>query len=105
MSYCAGGDAVIIAGLNNKHLFKFIAQKEIREPADLRGKKIGVANFGGSNEFAALIALKKWNVPKEAVTLVAAGGGGGPLGGVGKNNPRAHPLSLHKSTFGAWGGV
>jgi NitT/TauT family transport system substrate-binding protein len=69
-----GGDAVVIAGLNNKHLFKFIAQKEIREPAELRGKKIGVANFGGSNEFAALIALKKWNVPKEAVTLVAAGG-------------------------------
>jgi NitT/TauT family transport system substrate-binding protein len=69
-----GGEAVIVAGLNNKHLFKFVAQKEIREPKDLRGKKIGVANFGGSNEFASLIALKKWNIPREAVTLVAAGG-------------------------------
>ena|ERR1043166_101744 len=69
-----GGDAVIVAGLNNQHLFKFIVQKEIREPADLRGKKIGVANFGGSNEFASVIALKKWNIPKEAVTLVAVGG-------------------------------
>src|SRR5436190_16498666 len=27
-----GGDAVIVAGLNNKHLFKFVVQKEIRDP-------------------------------------------------------------------------
>ncbi len=69
-----GGDVVIVAGLNNKLLFKFVAQKEIREPSDLRGKKIGVANFGGSNEFAVLLALKKWNIPRAAVTLVASGG-------------------------------
>ena len=28
-----GGDAVIVAGLNNKPLFKFVTQKEITEPA------------------------------------------------------------------------
>jgi NitT/TauT family transport system substrate-binding protein len=69
-----GGDLVIVAGLINKSLFKFVAQKEIAAPAQLRNKKIGVANFGGSNEFAVLLALKEWNIPKEAVTLVAAGG-------------------------------
>jgi NitT/TauT family transport system substrate-binding protein len=69
-----GGDAVIVAGLNDKTLFKFVAQKEIMEPSQLRGKKIGVANFGGSNEFAVLLALKEWNIPKATVTLVAAGG-------------------------------
>lgn len=69
-----GGDAVIVAGLNNKTLFKFVAQKELTEPSQLRGKKIGIANFGGSNEFAVVLALKAWNIPKEAVTLVAAGG-------------------------------
>ena len=69
-----GGDLVIVAGLINKSLFKFVAQKEIAAPAQLRGKKIGIANFGGSNEFAVLLALKEWNISKEAVTLVAAGG-------------------------------
>jgi ABC-type nitrate/sulfonate/bicarbonate transport system substrate-binding protein len=69
-----GGDAVIVAGLINKSFFKFVAQKEITTPAQLRNKRIGVANFGGSNEFAVLLALKEWNIPKEAVTLVAAGG-------------------------------
>jgi NitT/TauT family transport system substrate-binding protein len=69
-----GGDAVMIAGLINKTLFKFVAQKEITNATQLRKKTIGVANFGGSNEFAVLMALKAWNIPKEAVTLVAAGG-------------------------------
>ena len=69
-----GGDAVIVAGLINKSLFKFVAQKEITTPTQLRNKRIGVANFGGSNEFAVLLALKEWNIPKEAVTLVSAGG-------------------------------
>jgi ABC-type nitrate/sulfonate/bicarbonate transport system substrate-binding protein len=69
-----GGDAVIVAGLNNKTLFKFVTQKEITEPSQLRKKKIGVANFGGSNEFAVVLALKEWKIPKDAVTLLAAGG-------------------------------
>jgi NitT/TauT family transport system substrate-binding protein len=69
-----GGDAVIVAGLNNKTLFKFVTQKEITDPAQLRKKKIGVANFGGSNEFAVVLALREWNIQKDAVTLVAAGG-------------------------------
>ena len=69
-----GGDAVIVAGLNNKTLFKFVTQKEITDPAQLRKKRIGVANFGGSNEFAVVLALREWNIQKDAVTLIAAGG-------------------------------
>lgn len=69
-----GGDAVIVAGLVNRTLFKFVAQKEITGPEQLRKKKIGVANFGGSNEFAVLMALKAWNLSRDAVTLVTAGG-------------------------------
>ena len=34
-----GGDLVIVAGLINKSLFKFVAQKEIAAPAQLRGNK------------------------------------------------------------------
>ena len=59
-----GGDAVIVAGLNNKTLFKFVTQKEITDPAQLRKKRIGVANFGGSNEFAVVLALREWNISK-----------------------------------------
>jgi sulfonate transport system substrate-binding protein len=70
----AGGEAVIVAGFLNKNLLKFIAQKTINKPADLRGKKIGIANFGGSNEFGVLLALKEWGIPREAVNIIPAGG-------------------------------
>lgn len=68
-----GGEAVIVAGLSNKPLFKFVARSEIRDPKDLKGKKIGLAGFGGSNEFLVVLALNKWGISRDAVTLVGAG--------------------------------
>jgi ABC-type nitrate/sulfonate/bicarbonate transport system substrate-binding protein len=44
----SGGDIVIVGAILNQSLQKFVARKEIRRPAELRNKKIGVANFGGS---------------------------------------------------------
>jgi ABC-type nitrate/sulfonate/bicarbonate transport system substrate-binding protein len=59
-----GGDVVIIAAALNKFPFTLVAQKGIRKPADLIGKKIGVLNFGGSNELAVNLALNEWNIPR-----------------------------------------
>jgi ABC-type nitrate/sulfonate/bicarbonate transport system substrate-binding protein len=70
----AGGDVVIVGGFLNKNLLKFVAQKTITKPGDLRGKKIGIANFGGSNEFGVLLALREWGIPREAVNIIPAGG-------------------------------
>jgi ABC-type nitrate/sulfonate/bicarbonate transport system substrate-binding protein len=72
----AGGEVVIVAGYLNKSLFKLVAQRDIRQASDLRGKRIGLANFGGSTEFGVLMALKELNVPREAVKLLPAGGSG-----------------------------
>lgn len=69
-----GGEVVIVGCFLNKNLLKFIAQKDITKPSDLRGKKIGIANFGGSNEFGVLLALREWGIPREAVTVIPAGG-------------------------------
>jgi NitT/TauT family transport system substrate-binding protein len=71
----SGGDIVIVGAILNKSLQKFVARKEIRKPVELRNKKIGVANFGGSSEFGALLALREWKIPSEAISLVPAGGG------------------------------
>jgi ABC-type nitrate/sulfonate/bicarbonate transport system substrate-binding protein len=69
-----GGDVVIVGGFLNKNLLKFVAQKTITRPGDLRGKKVGIANFGGSNEFGVLLALREWGIPREAVNIIPAGG-------------------------------
>jgi len=68
-----GGDVVIVAAALNKFPFSLVAQKQIRRPEDLIGKKIGIVNFGGSNELAVVLALKEWRIPRQAVTLVPAG--------------------------------
>jgi ABC-type nitrate/sulfonate/bicarbonate transport system substrate-binding protein len=68
-----GGDVVIIAAALNKFPFTLVAQKDIRKPADLIGKKIGVLNFGGSNELAVNLALNEWNIPRQSVTILATG--------------------------------
>jgi len=68
-----GGDVVIVAAALNKFPFSVVAQKQIRRPEDLVGKKMGIVNFGGSNELAVVLALKAWNIPRQAVNLVPSG--------------------------------
>jgi NitT/TauT family transport system substrate-binding protein len=72
----AGGEVAIVAGHLNKSLFKLVAQREIRKPTDLIGKRIGLANFGGSTEFGVLMALKELKIPRDRVNLLPSGGSG-----------------------------
>jgi NitT/TauT family transport system substrate-binding protein len=77
-----GADLVMISGSLNTFPFSFVAQKEIRKPEDLAGKKIGIVGFGGANELAILLALKEWNVPRQSVTVLQAGGASQRLAGM-----------------------
>ncbi len=72
-AYLQGANLVVVAGALNKFPFSIVARPEIRQPADLVGKKIGIVNFGGQNELSVLMALKEWNIPREAVNIIPAG--------------------------------
>jgi ABC-type nitrate/sulfonate/bicarbonate transport system substrate-binding protein len=72
-AYLQGANLVIVAGALNKFPFSIVARPEIRKPSDLIGKRIGIVNFGGQNELSVLMALKEWNIPKEAVKIIPAG--------------------------------
>ena len=78
-----GGDIVMVAAALNKFAVSFIAQKEIQKPADLIGKKIGILNFGGSNDLAVALAFKEWNIPRQSVTHPCNRWGGGAARGFG----------------------
>ena len=73
-AYLRGGDVVVVAAALNKFPFSVVAKKEIRNPSDLIGKKIGILNFGGSNDLAVSVALKEWNIPRSATTILVSGG-------------------------------
>jgi NitT/TauT family transport system substrate-binding protein len=68
-----GAELVIVAGALNKFPFSIVAQKEIRQPSDLIGKRIGIVNFGGQNELSIILALREWKIPREAVSIVPSG--------------------------------
>jgi len=68
-----GGNVVIVGAALNKFPFSLVAQKEIDHPSKLAGKRIGIVNFGGSNELAVLLALNEWGMTRQSVTLLRSG--------------------------------
>jgi ABC-type nitrate/sulfonate/bicarbonate transport system substrate-binding protein len=69
-----GADMVLIGGSHNKFPFSLVTQSDIRKPADLIGKKIGIVNFGGANDLAVTLLLREWKIPREKVSVLQAGG-------------------------------
>ncbi len=71
----AGADLVMIAGLINKMPYQLYVKPSIAVPKDLKGKKIGIAAFGVSSDFAARIGLMELGLnPTKDVTLIQLGG-------------------------------
>ena len=68
-----GADLVFVASSLNKFPFSLVTQKNIRQPKDLAGKKIGIVSLGGAHEVSLVLALKEWNIPRQSVTLLASG--------------------------------
>jgi NitT/TauT family transport system substrate-binding protein len=68
-----GADAVIIASSYDLIPYGFVVHKEIRSPADLKGKRIAIARFGGVTELAVKIALEKWGLSSKDITMIQAG--------------------------------
>jgi ABC-type nitrate/sulfonate/bicarbonate transport system substrate-binding protein len=69
-AYARGSDITILAASYNKFPYAFVVKPEIRSPKDLRGKKIGILNFGGSNDIALQLALKEWGIKQQEVSVI-----------------------------------
>ena len=89
-----GGAVVIIGAALNKFPFSLVTQKGIDHPSKLAGKRIGIVNFGGSNELAVVLALKEWGIPRQAVTLIRSGDTASRLIALANRNLDATLLSM-----------
>src|SRR5437773_3091991 len=62
----AGGlDLVFVAGLINKLDGTFVVAPNIKTPADLKGKKIGVQSIGGGVWMFSMLAFEHWGLNPE----------------------------------------
>jgi NitT/TauT family transport system substrate-binding protein len=68
-----GSDIKIIAASYNKFPYAFVAKPEIRNPNDLRGKRVNILNYGGSNDLALQLALKEWGMKLSDVQVIIGG--------------------------------
>jgi len=89
-----GGNVVIIGAALNKFPFSLVTQKGIDHPSKLAGKRIGIVNFGGSNELAVVLTLKEWGIPRHSVTLIRSGDTAGRLIALANRNLDATLLSM-----------
>ena len=72
----AGGlDLVFIAGLVNRLTGTIVSSPEIKTPAELKGKTIGVTSIGGGNWVFTMLALEHWgiDVKRDNITIRVIG--------------------------------
>ena len=70
-------DLKYIGAVGNKLDYILAANKAIRSPADLKGKRIGVSQIGSSSDFIARYALKQIGLnPEKDVIIIAIGAAG-----------------------------
>ena len=77
-----GGDIVILASGPEKPPFSIYAAPSIHDVAGLRGKKIGVTQFGTTTDFIARYILKKARLQPADVTIVPMGPAANVLAGL-----------------------
>lgn len=69
-----GADLVVVGNLSPVYPYVLEVTSDINSPADLVGKKIGVATFGGSADVATRVVLRQNGIdPDKDVTFIATG--------------------------------
>jgi NitT/TauT family transport system substrate-binding protein len=70
-----GSDLVFIANTGDTLIYSVMTRPEIKEPGDLKGRKIGVTRIGGSADLALEYPLKRWGLQRGRDVVVLQTGG------------------------------
>ena len=68
-----GSDIRLVGASYNKFPYAFVVRPDIRTPNDLRGKRINILNFGGSNDLALQLAFREWGLKLSDANVVIGG--------------------------------
>lgn len=95
----SGGDMVIIAGLIHKFPYQIVARGEVKTPADLKGKRVGISRFGSSSDWLVRLGLAKLGIDADKdVTVLQIGEQSARLTALQSNAIQATPLVPPLST-------
>src|SRR6266850_4516627 len=68
-----GGDTVMVAGVVNKGLQRLVTKSDIKTPADLKGKRVGVTRIGAISHSVLLMMLQRWKMSVNDVQVMQVG--------------------------------
>ena|SRR3989338_9093974 len=93
-SALAGADMVYIAGLENRLAQSLIAQREIKSPDQLKGKRLAISRFGSVSDLGARLILQRLGlIPEKDVTILQVGGTSTRLAAMATRNVDAAVLT------------
>ena len=89
-----GGETVMIAGVINKGLQRIMVRPEIKAPADLRGKRVGVTRIGAVSHSVLLMILRLWNMSPTDVQIMQVGSSPNMLASLDKGGLDAGVITI-----------
>jgi ABC-type nitrate/sulfonate/bicarbonate transport system substrate-binding protein len=89
-----GGDTVMIAGVVNKGLQRILTVPEIKTPADLKGKRVGVTRIGAVSHVVLLMMLQRWKMSVNDVQVMQVGSSPNMLVSLDKKGIEAAVLTI-----------
>jgi ABC-type nitrate/sulfonate/bicarbonate transport system substrate-binding protein len=93
-SQLRGVDNVIVASTLTKGLQRVLARPEIKTYQDLKGKRIGITQFGSAGHLVLALMLKKWNLRPDQVQIVQLGSSPAMLVSLDKGGVDAAVLTM-----------
>ncbi|HKY09658.1 MAG TPA: ABC transporter substrate-binding protein [Candidatus Binatia bacterium] len=89
-----GGQTVMVAGVINKGLQRIMVRPEIKTPADLKGKRVGVTRIGAVSHSVLLMILKRWNMSPTDVQVMQVGSSPNMLASLDKGGLEAAVITI-----------
>jgi NitT/TauT family transport system substrate-binding protein len=69
-----GADTVVLMTFINTMEHTFITRPNVKKPADLKGKKFGIARPGATDDYGVRVAFKKWGMDADKdLTFLSVG--------------------------------
>lgn len=93
-SQLRGADTVIAASSLSKGLQRIMARPEIKNYQELKGRRIGITQYGSAAHLVLLLMLKKWNMRIDQVQILQVGSSPAMLASLDKAGIDAAVLTL-----------
>lgn len=68
-----GADVLYIAMSDDRMAYQLVTRREIKRPAELKGRRFGISRFGSSSEFGLRTMLKRVGLDAKDVTILQVG--------------------------------